>query len=304
MADLSEAYRSRLVCELWLRKTCGLLDSLLVADTSGKVNDLLSAREQVTSRLETWDSLTSNIERLVPEESIELEVDRCYTYRQNIVDMMNRADSAIALIYDVNNVPNNDSVVESSTISNSQFLFKLPKITLPPFYGEIVKWTSYWEIFNSMVHDIGSYSDITKMIYLVSSLKGDASNIIKGLAVTAGNYPLARKALEERFGRKDIIIQSHVQYLLDDLKVTSSETSGFKYIKALWCFYDQIMLHVRSLDNLGVNGSQVEIFLSVIILRNVPLPIRQKWCELAHEREREDDLESLCNFLYQTITNL
>ena len=64
---------------------------------------------------------------------------------------------------------------------------KLPKITLPPFYGEIVKWTSYWEIFNSMVHDIGSYSDITKMIYLVSPLKGDASNIIKGLAVTAGN---------------------------------------------------------------------------------------------------------------------
>ena len=135
------------------------------------------------------DSLTSNIERLVPEESIEQEVSRCYMYRQKIVDMMNRADNVIALIYDVNNIPKNDSVLKSSTnnSSNSQFLFKLPKITLPPFYGEIVKWTSYWEIFNSMVHDIGSYSDITKMIYLVSPLKGDASNIIKGLAVTAGN---------------------------------------------------------------------------------------------------------------------
>ena len=88
-----------------------------------------------------------------------------------------------------------------SSVNNNQsdVLFKLPKITLPPFHGEFVKWTSYLEQFNSMVHDISVYSDITKMIYLMSSLKGNASNVVKGLAVTAKNYPIARKALEERF---------------------------------------------------------------------------------------------------------
>ena len=198
MADLSEAYRSRNTCEIWLRNTCALLDSLIVDDTVVRVNDVLSAREQVASRLDTWDLLTSNIERLVPEQSIEQEVERCFLYRQKIVDMMNKADSAVAKIYDIRNIPKDDNVLETSTnkSNSSDVVFKLPKITLPPFYGQIVNWTSYWEIFNSMVHNIDSYTDITKMIYLVSSLKGDAGNIIKGLAVTGGNYPIARKALE------------------------------------------------------------------------------------------------------------
>ena len=147
MADLTEAYRSRNVCELWLHNTSGLLNSLLEPSTSAHVNDIISAQGQVSARLDTWDTITSEIEWLVSEQSIESEVSRCFTYRQSIVNLINRVDDAIQLIFDVNNVQKDDSVLGSNTnnSNNSNVLFKLPKLTLPPFYGEIVKWTSYWE---------------------------------------------------------------------------------------------------------------------------------------------------------------
>ena len=191
-----------------------------------------------------------------------------FNYRQKIVEKLNRADNSVALIYNVNaNAPKSEGEVGFISNVPTSSLFRLPKISLPPFHGEVVKWTTFWEIFNSMVHDVDSYNDLTKMIYLVSSLKGNVAHVVKGLAVSASNYPVARKALEERYGRKDLIIQSHVQYLLDDLKVNCNETSGSKYVKSLWSFYDQVMTHIRSLDTLGVSGKQVEIF---------PVQVRQK----------------------------
>ena len=305
MSDLAAAYRARNICQTWLQCTGDLLDSLTSPDPSASVtiNDLQSARAQVQFRLDQWDLTAATIERLVDDQELSTVINESFRYRQTIIDRLNRADNSIALIYNVT-APKAESDVGSVSNVHNPSLFKLPKISIPPFHGELVKWVTFWEIFNSMVHDVCSYTDLHKMIYLVNSLKGDAANIVKGLAVSGSNYQVARRALEERYGRKDLIIQSHVQSLLDDLKVTCSESSGSKYVRSLWSFYDQVMTHIRSLETLGISGEKVEVFLNVIILRNLPVTVRQKWCEITLEKDRKSDLDSLCQFIYKTITNL
>ena len=81
MAELTDAYRARLVCQRWLDHTGGLLDSLTVPDSTARVNDIISTREQVTSRLDQWDLHLTTIERLVADLDIDQEVSNSFRYR-------------------------------------------------------------------------------------------------------------------------------------------------------------------------------------------------------------------------------
>lgn len=50
----------------------------------------------------------------------------------------------------------------NSTRSNH----KLPKLTMPTFAGDILQWQTFWDSFESAVHDNSSLSDVEKFNYL------------------------------------------------------------------------------------------------------------------------------------------
>jgi len=49
---------------------------------------------------------------------------------------------------------------------------------------------------------------VSKFNYLKSVLKGPALSLVQGLPVVAENYTVAVNLLKEKFGRKDVIIES------------------------------------------------------------------------------------------------
>ena len=51
---------------------------------------------------------------------------------------------------------------------------KLPKIELKRFNGDILKWTEFWDAFESTIHDNKSLHDVDKFNYLRSQLQGTA----------------------------------------------------------------------------------------------------------------------------------
>ena len=55
-----------------------------------------------------------------------------------------------------------------SNISLSQSFHKLPKISLPKFDGNIIKWQSFWDSFESAVHNNETLSNVQKFNYLKS----------------------------------------------------------------------------------------------------------------------------------------
>ena len=83
---------------------------------------------------------------------------------------------------------------------------KLPKISLPHFHGDPVKWTSFWDAYKSAIHSNLELSEVDKFNYLRSLLDRSALDAIAGLTLSSANYQQAIEILHKRFGNKQVII--------------------------------------------------------------------------------------------------
>ena len=144
---------------------------------------------------------------------------------------------------------------------------KLPKLNLQRFNGDIVKFTSFWESFESTVHQNEDLANIDKFNYLNSLLEGPAARAIQGLPVTEANYESAVKLLQERFGNKQKIISSHMEELL---KLQTCSTDRANQLRTI---YDRINVHVRSLEALGITSEHYGSLLIPIIMSRIPAEI-------------------------------
>lgn len=99
---------------------------------------------------------------------------------------------------------------------------KLPKISLPQFRGDPVKWTSFWDAYNSTIHSNAELSEVDKFNYLQSLLDHTALDAVAGLMLNSANYLQAVEILHKRFGNKQVIISKHMETLMNmDTAVTS-----------------------------------------------------------------------------------
>ena len=81
--------------------------------------------------------------------------------------------------------------------------------------------------------------------------------------------------LERRFGRPQRIIFSHIQALLQVSMPIKAQ--GTNYVSNLWKLHDELLTHVRSLENQGITGDQYGVFLTPLILSRLPQDITLEW---------------------------
>ena len=85
---------------------------------------------------------------------------------------------------------------------------KLPKLPLPEFYGDEINFASFWDVFESTIHNRTDLTAGDKFRYLAGLLKGDAFKIIAGIKVTGDNYQHAIAGLRERYGSSRVVKQN------------------------------------------------------------------------------------------------
>ena len=122
-----------------------------------------------------------------------------------------------------------------------------------------------WDTFESSVHSNTKLAPVDKLNYLNSLLVNSASEAISGLSLTAANYDEAVTILKRRFGNKQLIINRHMETLLN----ISSVKSGLN-IQALRQLHDLIESQVRSLKSLGVSSSSYGSLLSSVVMSKLP----------------------------------
>lgn len=91
---------------------------------------------------------------------------------------------------------------------------KLPKLSLPHFSGNITKWDTFWDSYESAIHKNDDLTDIAKFNYLKSLLERTAHEAIAGLTLSSANYQEAIDILQKRFGNNQWIISKHMEILL------------------------------------------------------------------------------------------
>ena len=124
---------------------------------------------------------------------------------------------------------------------------KLPKLVIQKFSGEICEWQGFWSQYETTIYDNERLSKTDKFSYLKSFLTGTAASAVAGLALSGINYDIAIDVLKKRFGRKDLVINAHMNKLLNMTPVKRSND-----VSALRKLYDDCEIQVRSLDALGV----------------------------------------------------
>ena len=141
---------------------------------------------------------------------------------------------------------------------------KLPKIVLKKFDGNPTNFQSFWDSYNTAIHENEDISDVNKMAYLFGLLEGPAYSAVKGFTMTSGNYKEVIDVLLECFGSKDVIISSHMDALLKLPLVYNSDT------KRLRSVYDLIEQNIRGLKTLGISSKEYGSLLLPILMSRLP----------------------------------
>jgi hypothetical protein len=109
----------------------------------------------------------------------------------------------IEAIY-INHFPEIDrpASTETNQSTSSSSNLRLPKLSLRNFNGNFSEWNSFIQFFNNAVHSRADVAQIEKFQYLLRCLSGEPLNLVKALTLSEENYPIAYKALVDRYENK------------------------------------------------------------------------------------------------------
>ena len=223
----------------------------------------------LNEKLDTLRKFDSEIIELTPEDGLEGEIQQSDEYKERMYDAVTKIDRVVGTL----RTPPATAVARTSspaaTTHERRAKAKLPKLSLPHFNGNLMKWTSFWDSYESAIHNNDELTDVDKFNYLRSLLERTAYDAIAGLTLSSANYREAIEILQKRFGNKQLIIAKHMETLLNVEAVSSDQN-----LKDLRRLYDNTESHIRSLKSLGVESTSYGAMLSSVLLTKLPPDVR------------------------------
>lgn len=244
-----------------------------IEDESSDELDLLEEYlEQIAEKTRLLQEYDSEIENLLEEKDISTEIESAQEYQEKLISIKCKIKSRIKRLMKIENVgvsQNTRELTPDGTDAfgpgSGRYAVKLPKLTIDKYFGDPSKWLSFWNQFQSAIHDNNLLNEIDKFNYLKSLLGGNALNSVSGFSLSKENYLQAISLLKERFGRSDVVINAHMNKLLNIEPVKSSMN-----IVALRKMYDDIEIQIRNLSSLNVTSGSYGNLLSSVLLKVVP----------------------------------
>lgn len=202
---------------------------------------------------EVYEQVTSPATYGLDQDEYDMLYD---SMQQNLVNLSVKADEL-----QHNGMHSQTAPPESMTNGLRNNAIQLPKLTIPQFSGEYLKWRQFHDLFSEMV-DKQPIPAIQKMWYLKSNLSGEAERIISQLSLSETNYATAWQALQERYDNKRILVANLVEKIIDQPAVTSSASS----IKTL---HDTTKECILALNNLGIVTASWDAILIQLLMRKL-----------------------------------
>ncbi|GFS96917.1 amine oxidase [Nephila pilipes] len=173
---------------------------------------------------------------------------------------------------------------------------KFPTIKINTFFGGIEEFPSFWERFNSCIDSNASLSLVDKHVFLRGYLDGEAKRLVDGISVICDTYETTKKLLEDKYGNKDRIIQSHLDYL-ENLKPVQDPSP-----MEVNDLYIECNRRLQALNTLGKNTEAYGRILAPKIIRAFPTEICCLWIIYAkREKLAEGNITRLMQFLAEEV---
>lgn len=136
---------------------------------------------------------------------------------------------------------------------------KLPEVKIQTFNGKIEEWQPFCQLFNTLITDNPSLSDIQKLIYLKSYVRDEPLQLIESLQVTHSNFNIALNVLKNRYENRLSIINSHFDALLSISPITKCTAVSLRK------FHTDVKKQMDLIRNLKYSEKELWDFLLVYI---------------------------------------
>lgn len=216
----------------------------------------LTSKLDIMTKLESKsDELKVEYYRLLKDEELvehEKEFSEIDDSIQDIKVSLKR------LLNTLTTVKKNDNIVTHTNDVVKQTNVKLPEIPLPRFSGLYTEWLFFKSQFKTLINDNNELTDQQKLYYLQSALTGNA----KQIESLEDSYQSLWKALIERFENKRLIVNGHIQELLNFNRLKSESS------KELQALIDCLLKNLRALNQLELKQNK----FSELMLINIIVP--------------------------------
>ncbi|XP_054709282.1 uncharacterized protein LOC129218988 [Uloborus diversus] len=208
---------------------------------------------EIDCKLEHVQALKTKFEQLKLDYYSVLKDEELDENEEIFIDLEEELEKIeVALKRKFKQLNNNISRSFNDAPPNSTISIRLPEISLPKFNGKYEEWFLFKEQFNSIINSNSSLSDSQKLYYLNSSLIGRA----KEIETIDDTYQSLWKALTERFENKRLIVNSHIQELLNIQKITHESADELRNL------VDKIHKHLRALRQMDLQCTEIKEHLA------------------------------------------
>ncbi|XP_076301661.1 uncharacterized protein LOC143219643 [Lasioglossum baleicum] len=106
----------------------------------------------------------------------------------------------------------------------------MPKIALVPFDGNFTQWTSFRDLFRSLVINNPIFTDVERLHYLKTNVTGEPAELLNHIPVTDEDFSRAWKLLEKEYDSLAILVNAQLGVLLS---LPSMKTESAAELKTL-----------------------------------------------------------------------
>ncbi|XP_070515343.1 uncharacterized protein [Cardiocondyla obscurior] len=213
---MDKAKKIRSIHRRAFSKALNTLNALCGTGSEASRQDLIVAFELLEEKVRNLEASTQAFLELLfdspdaTDEEIQKELDDADQYK----GMFIIAKSQITNYADLRDY-RAPSVNVSTVPGDSKRSYKLPKIEISKFSGDIRDWLQFWSLFKK-IHEDADIVNEDKFQYLIQAMgEGNrAAKLVKSYPPTAEYYGKVINSLKNRFGREDLLIEVYVRELL------------------------------------------------------------------------------------------
>ncbi|XP_048480955.1 uncharacterized protein LOC105389072 isoform X1 [Plutella xylostella] len=148
---------------------------------------------------------------------------------------------------------------------------KLPRIQLPTFSGSYEEFPAFKDLFTSLVDNNVTLSNVQKLHYLKSSIKGEPESLLKHMQVVECNYEPAWKLLQERYNNMRLITNSVLKRLFNQRKISAPTADNIRSL------LDTTNDCLNSLRNLSISTDSWDPVIIFLVIQKLDPESHQEW---------------------------
>lgn len=186
---------------------------------------------------------------------------------------------------------NETSVLDSSLSSFNRS--KLPKIQIPTFNGDILRWPQFRDLFVSLIHNEVGIGSVEKFQHLIARLAGEPLQIVSAFPISDLNYTEAWNALKQRYDNKRVLGAAYMQKIRQ-FKSSTAQTGTLSHLRS---FLKNVAENFSAIKALGITN-EADFFKLHIALETLHPEIRQLY-EEKQQGQEFPTYESLIEFIHQ-----